>query len=164
MIKASTVYLAGPITGCSFDECVDWREKMISQLPSEIVGFSPMRGKTYLEGSKEIAASYEEKSDNSLKQVMSCARGITTRDFNDCKRADAIVVNLVGAKKVSIGTVMEIAWGKAFNIPVILIIEENGNIHEHPMIMECVGFRVNTVDQALDVLKMLLMPTPHRSR
>ena len=155
------VYLAGPITSCSFDECVDWREQFIEQLPPEIIGLSPMRGKTYLEGSDEIASSYEE-SVNPLKQVMSCARGIITRDFNDCKRADALVANFVGAKKVSIGTVMEIAWAKSFEVPVILIIDEN-NVHDHPMIMECAGFKVRTVSMAVDVLKMLLLPVPHRS-
>ena len=43
-------YLAGPITDCSFDECVDWREQACKMLPGEIEGMSPMRGKTYLEG------------------------------------------------------------------------------------------------------------------
>ena len=166
-------YLAGPITGCSFDGCVDWREYAIKKLPSEIVGLSPMRGKTYLEGVEKIADSYsydaktgydivKKTSFAHLSSVMSCARGITTRDFNDCRRADVIIVNLLGAEKVSIGTVMELAWAKAFNIPVVLVMEEKGNVHEHAMISECVGFRVSTLDDAIDVVTMLLLPQPHR--
>jgi hypothetical protein len=49
--------------------------------------------------------------------VLSCARGITTRDYNDCKRCDILVANFLGADKISIGTVMEIAWAKAFPNP-----------------------------------------------
>src|SRR4051812_12682585 len=102
------VYLAGPITGLSFDNAVNWREEFIAKLPSEIVGLSPLRGKDYLEGEPSIAACYENAG-----LVLSCERGITTRDYNDVKRSDVIVVNLLGAQKVSIGTVMEIAWAKA---------------------------------------------------
>ena len=166
-------YLAGPITGCSFDGCVDWREYVVKHLPKEIVGLSPMRGKTYLEGVEKIADSYDYDAGTGygvvkntkvahLSSVMSCARGITTRDFNDCRRADVIIVNFLGAKKVSIGTVMEIAWAKAFNIPVILAMEVEGNPHEHAMITECVGFRVQDLDAAIAVASMLLLPQAHR--
>ena len=44
------VYLAGPITACSFDQCTDWRDQVCDMLPPEIEGMSPMRGKHYLEG------------------------------------------------------------------------------------------------------------------
>lgn len=148
-------YLAGPITGLSFDDCVDWREKMISLLPKEIVGMSPLRGKKYLQGKNSIDSSYEEIP-------LSSQKGITTRDYNDCKRADIIIVNLHGAKKVSIGTVMEIAWAKAFQIPVILIIDKEGNVHDHPMIRESIGFRVETLEEAAHLATVILCPAPHR--
>jgi len=155
MSKKYIAYLAGPITGLSFDGAVDWREDFIQLLPDEIAGMSPLRGKTYLEGSESIAASYE-------KIVLSSARGITTRDYNDCKRCDVLVANLLGADKVSIGTVMEIAWAKAFQTPVVAIMEPSGNPHEHPMITECIGFRVTTLEEAADIVKVVLLPAPHR--
>lgn len=168
-------YLAGPITGCSFDGCVDWREYVVKKLPPEIIGLSPMRGKTYLEGLEKIADAYSYDSKTGyetvkrtrathLSGVMSCSRGIITRDFNDCRRADVLIVNFLSAEKVSIGTVMEIAWAKAFNVPVILVMEEKGNPHEHAMISECVGFRVKNLDEAVDVATMLLLPIEHREK
>lgn len=164
------MYLAGPITGCSFDGCVNWREVFSYKLPEGITGLSPMRGKEYLEGVEEIATDYDDREVNSLNRythlskVMSSSRGIFTRDFNDCRRADAIVVNLLGAEKVSVGTVMEIAWARAFDKPVIAVMEPNGNIHDHPMINECVGFKVSSLDEAVDVVTMLLLPVPHREQ
>lgn len=161
-------YLAGPISGCSFNGCTNWRDYVIGRLPPEIQGLSPMRGKTYLQGLDKISTHVSERhalnEDSKVKhlsQVMSGSRGIMTRDFNDCRRSDVILVNLHGADKVSIGTVMEIAWAKAFNIPVICVIDD-GNLHDHPMINECVGFRVKNLDDAIDVLTMLLLPVPHK--
>jgi nucleoside 2-deoxyribosyltransferase len=149
------IYLAGPITGLSFDNAVDWRDEFNKLLPPEIQGMSPLRGKTYLQNETEIAASYEDN-------VLSCARGIITRDYNDCRRCDILVANFLGAKKVSIGSVMEIAWAKAFQTPVIMIMEETGNPHDHPMVTECVGFRVTSVEQAASIATVLLLPAPHR--
>lgn len=148
-------YLAGPITGVSYGESVDWREWFIKNLPPEIQGMSPMRGKAYLQMEREIKCSYPN-------EVMSCDRGIMTRDYNDCQRADVLVVNLLGATKVSIGTVMEIAWAYTERIPVILVIEPTGNPHDHSMIREAVGFRVSTLDEALTVTKAVLLPIPHQ--
>lgn len=148
-------YLAGSISGCSFEGAVDWREEFIKNLPQDIVGLSPMRGKSYLQNEKNIADAYDDS-------VLSCSRGITTRDFNDCRRSDALVVNVLGATKVSIGTVMEIAWAKSFNIPIIMVIEKEGNVHDHAMIRESIGFRVESLKEAMHVLKVLLLPMPHR--
>lgn len=151
------VYLAGPISGCTFDECVDWREQFNNMLPKEIIGMSPMRGKSYLNDKSIIHCSYPN-------HALSCSRGIITRDYNDCRRADMIVVNFLGTtEKVSIGTVMEIAWGKAFNKPVVCVMEDDNNVHDHPMIQECIGFRVKTLEEAATIVKAVLLPVPHRT-
>ena len=102
-----------------------------------------MRAKDYLKKEKEITGSYEDK-------VMSCARGIITRDRFDTQRCDVILVNFLGAKKVSIGTVMEIAWADSIRTPIICAIESTGNPHDHPMVTEAIGFRVASLDEAVE--------------
>lgn len=144
------VYLAGPITGCSYDGCTNWREHAINSLRSwGIFGLSPMRAKEYLKDEKAITGSYEDK-------VMSCSRGITARDRFDTFRCDVIIVNFLGAKKVSIGTVMEVAWADANRTPIIVVMEKEGNPHDHPMINEVTGFRVETLEEALSVAIRIL--------
>jgi nucleoside 2-deoxyribosyltransferase len=142
-------YLAGPITGLSYGECTDWREWMHNNLPDNIIGLSPLRAKDYLKGEKTIAMEY-------ASHVLSCERGISTRDYNDVKRCDVLVVNFLGAKTVSIGTCMEIAWAKAMQKPIVAIIEKEGNIHDHPMIRDSIGFRVETLEQASWVTQAIL--------
>lgn len=148
-MKKQTIYLAGPISGCSYGECTNWREAFKTLVPASVRCLSPMRGKDYLAGEDVIDGSYPE-------HTLSCSRGIMTRDFFDCTRADLLVVNLSGCgSRVSIGTVMEIAWAFQRRTPVIVVMEK-GNVHEHPMIDEAIGFRVETLEQAATIAKVIL--------
>lgn len=146
------VYLAGPITGMSYDNAVDWRDVVKQKLDNRIAGYSPLRAKHYLSQSDMIKQTYEDIA-------LSSAKGITARDFNDCRTADMLLVNLLEADVVSIGTVMEIAWAKAFNVPTVVAMQ-NDNIHQHAMIRESVGFIVDTLDEAAHVVNAVLLPDP----
>jgi len=146
-----SVYLAGPITGLSYKGTTDWRNDVKEQLSPEIDAFSPMRAKYYLLGKTTIADTHDD-------HILSTQRGIYTRDMNDCRNRDALFVNLLGAERVSIGTVMEIAWGAAFNKPIIVIMEKEGNIHEHAMLREACPIRVETIEEAVEVTRALLLP------
>lgn len=149
-LTTKTVYLAGPISGLSFAECVDWRQYAINELFHHgIRGLSPMRAKDYLKSEKIIDGSYEDS-------VLSCARGIYTRDRFDTLRCDLMLVNLLGATKASIGTAMEFGWADSVKTPIICAIEPEGNPHDHPMIREAIGFRVATLKEALTVAISIL--------
>lgn len=144
-------YLAGPITGLTYGDAVDWREQIKKLLPGEITGMSPMRCKQYLKKHDKIKSGYSE-------YPLSTPKGIKTRDKNDCKRSNVLIINVLGAKTVSIGTVLEIGWADSFGIPSILIMEEEGNIHDHPMIRESVGFVVQTIEDAALIASAILLP------
>jgi len=150
-----SVYLAGTITGSSFTEATGWREDVTQILEaSGIACFSPLRTKTYLLEETCIADSYEEK-------VMSSQRGIYARDFYDCRSKDAVFVNLLGATKVSIGTVMEIAWATAYSKPIVLVMEKEGNLHDHAMIREACPFIVHSLEEGIHIMKSILLPLGH---
>jgi nucleoside 2-deoxyribosyltransferase len=152
-----SVYLAGPITGESYECATDWRTQIAILLAApndaerRIAAFSPLRCKPYLAGEQVLGQSYEQ-------HVLSSARGIFTRDYHDCRACDALIVNFLDATRVSIGTVMEIAWATAFRKPIIVIMEPEGNVHEHVMLSECYGFRVTTLEQAVHAAQALLLP------
>lgn len=172
------VYLAGPITGASWGQSENWRDilkrrarkihiadtdggmQVKVKYPFENVRFySPLRGKEYLKGEESIKDSYSEHKFSTAKSIM-------LRDHFDVETADAVIANLTGATRVSIGTVMEIAWAYAYRKPVICIIEEPekqeigfaasfGNIHEHAMLNEAIWWRARNIDEALDALNRL---------
>ncbi|MGZ5095552.1 MAG: hypothetical protein ACXWCH_30925, partial [Burkholderiales bacterium] len=81
---------------------------------------------------------------------------VMTRDRFDATRCDVLLVNLLGTTRVSIGTVMEIAWADAKRIPIVVAMEPQGNPHEHMMIAEAIGFRVPTLDEALHIVKAII--------
>lgn len=147
------VYTAGPITGVSYSGCTEWRDQLRDQLDKSILTLSPMRGKQFIEERSRggvVAMAYEASALASVK-------GINTRDFFDCQRADAIFVNFLGAEKVSIGTVMEIAWARAFGKPVVCVMEKN-NVHNHSMLNYACGYIVETLEEGVEVLHSLLLP------
>ncbi len=144
------VYLAGPISGCSYNEVTTWRYEVRKKLDDHnIKCYSPMRGKNYLSKEEKLQDSYSD-------HTMSSITGINVRDYNDCRNADAILVNFLGADKVSIGTCMEIAWARAFQIPCVIIMEE-GSIHDHGMLTY--GAIISrSIEDGIDSIVQLLCP------
>jgi nucleoside 2-deoxyribosyltransferase len=148
-----SVYLAGPITGHNFKGCTDWRAYAAASLADVgIKGVSPMRGKDYLASLPVISGHGQEYAHMG---VLSTSRAVMTRDRFDCTRCDAVLVNLLGAERVSIGTMIELGWADGVRRPIICAIEQSGNVHEHMMVSEAIGFRVPTLEEALHVCKVL---------
>lgn len=160
------VYLAGPITGLSFEGATDWRDEVTDLLLPNIVGVSPMRGKDYLRGYSSIGGSPEDF--NAMGQAMSTPKAIVTRDRNDVETCDAVIMNLLDATKISIGTMIEVGWADAYRKPLILVIEPEGkqhaggmgvpdtvNPHWHGMVTEIAGYSVTTLEEAAHVAQAL---------
>lgn len=143
------VYLAGPITGISWGEATDWRDGVAAALAEHgLEGYSPLRGKEYLAGETKIDPWYADKP-------MSCPKGLVTRDRYDVTSSHVIIANFLGAKTVSIGTCMEIAWADIERIPVISVMEPD-NIHVHAFIQELSGYIVPDLDEAVDITVRML--------
>jgi len=144
------VYLSGPISGLSYDDCTDWRKRFANLLQPDVVPLSPMRGKEYLKSKDTIKDSY-------TAVALSRAEGITAKDRNDVQNCDAMVINLLGAERISIGTVIEVGWADAFRKPIVLVLEPDGtNTHEHCIINTVCGFRVGNIEEAANIVNILL--------
>jgi len=135
------IYLAGPMTGLSRREANDWRLLVSDRLRFCTI-LSPMRAKEFLN---------EEDSGELNQHPLTAPKGIVSRDFFDVGQADILIVNLLGAKRVSIGTMFEMAWAFQNKTPMVLIIESE-NIHRHPFPLEVANFTVATVEDAIDLV------------
>jgi nucleoside 2-deoxyribosyltransferase len=93
-----TVYLCGPINGCTDAECKDWRAYAKAQLPKTL---DPM------------ARDYRGR-----ELEPGIAREIVENDKLDIDQSDVILVNYV---KPSVGTSMEIlyAWERGKKIVIV---------------------------------------------
>lgn len=148
------VYLAGPIANTVAGEAFEWRYEAARRLALRgIETRSPMRAKQGL-AENAIGTDYRAYAGRGWAYTPA---GILTRDHNDCTTADAVLMYMLGARTMSFGTGMELAWCYDRHIPVVLVIEEEGNIHDgHPMFAAAVKFRVPTLDEAVDAVAVIL--------
>jgi len=144
------IYVAGPMRGLTYDQANEWRLAAESALP-ECDIFSPMRGKEYLRDLDVIPGAVGDK--------MSSSQAIYIRDRWDVRTADAILVYLLGAKEISIGTCFEMAWATAYNIPVVIVMKE-GDVHEHPFVRQAAWIVVDSLHEGLNALRILLNLRP----
>lgn len=144
------VYLAGPITGLSYNGCVGWREYVMSKFPPHIVGISPLRSKEYLMHEHVVKDYYDE-------HILSTGKAIRHRDHMDVHRCDLVFANFLGAKNPSIGSIMEIAWGDAYKKPVLIAMEPD-NVHQHAMLRDVAGWIVPDLDEAIRIAVAIVSP------
>lgn len=148
MADRPLVYLAGPITG-SHPTGNKWREYCRDQFAPGIGTISPLRQHF------ETIDESQELSPGDRLRLYKHGKAIAARDRFDVKRCDVLLVNLVGAKSVSIGSVGEIFWADAFRKPVVLA-RERGNIHTHAMLDGLIGWEVETLEAAVEIVRSLL--------
>ena len=102
---------------------------------------SPLRGKEYLSEEIAIKDSYEQHQISTPKMINS-------RDMFDVRRSDLLIVNLKHAKRVTIGTMLEVGAAYILNKPIIVIMEPD-NIHKHAMLGEQATVIVDDIDTAI---------------
>ena len=145
------IYLSGPISGFTFAEATAWRNEAYDILSDFAEVLDPMRGKQAPDEQEVDAESCDADDPQLLTD-----RGIVTRDYFDTRTSTILFVNLLGSRKASIGTIAEIAWAYMLRIPTIIVMENQGNPHEHGFIREMAGFRVDTVERGIEIAKSVM--------
>ncbi len=136
MNKQRSVYLSGPMTGCSFQEANDWRVTAAHIFGSyDIETLSPMRGE---HGSEPMHP-----------------RTMTARDRMDLKGSDLVLMNLLDATRVSIGSMIELGWADLLQIPVI-VVGSAGNRHQHVMVNSIIAATTMDLSEAVELCLVLL--------
>lgn len=147
------VYLAGPIAGLTYGDAQEWRTYAASVLDGAYIdGFSPLRAKNFLD-------KFDAIGTNKWQHPLATDRGIMTRDHWDCKTSDLILANFEGTVTPSRGTDMEMAWAYAYDKPLVVAVREDSPIYAHPMVREAIDYRVDTLDEALAIVKAILRPS-----
>lgn len=101
MIK---VYLAGPINGCTDEECVNWRQFVKDNWDCKPI--DPM------------VRDYRGKETNDYREIVDL-------DKRDIRESDLILVNYV---KPSVGTSMEIHYAWTIGKPIVVVAPINARI------------------------------------
>ena len=144
------VYLAGPILGCTEAQANDWRKALALELMrSNITALSPLRCEP-IHGPVYSAGYPDER--------FGTARAIMHKNMYDVQTCDAVLAYIpppVRDGHHSWGTMVELSWAKAFNKLTILV-SEDLNIRQHPVLAGQAGWVFDNFPDALDVLKGIL--------
>jgi nucleoside 2-deoxyribosyltransferase len=119
-----SIYLAGPITGQSYNNARHgWRKTFVDILKARdathIHCFSPMREKEFLEKDQCIGGDADYESLHGF----GTPQGILTRDHNDVRNCDVMIGCFLGAERVSIGTCVEFGFAHSYRKPLIMVME-----------------------------------------
>lgn len=153
----SRVYLSGPITGMNYgDARYGWRQTFYDALDEGISVLSPMRHEGHLAEMKtamsvEALKAFEKEKNH----IFSHPRMIVSKDMLDIEQCDLVVVNLLGAVKVSQGTVWEMGYAKGKGKQIV-VITDSDNVHNSPFIKESANVVVDNLDDAILIVNSLL--------
>lgn len=134
----ATVYLAGPIEGTDRAAQV-WRKNAAERF--DVFGVKTI---------DPFDVEFEDYNSPMLNP-----RSILVRDHFHVANCDLLLANLVSADRVSIGTVMEIAWAYEAHIPIILVMEPDG-CHDHPMLSSTAALILYGLAEAIDCAALIL--------
>jgi len=145
-----SIYCVHPISGCSADDVFSYYDDTKKQLTE--YGFDvfvPMYGKSTLRTELEFKA--EGYKDNPI----TTNHAIFGRDKWMVMQSDILYANFLGATRVSIGSMFELAWGSNNNKQVIVVMEKE-NIHRHAFVLEAATIIFETTEEAQDYLQQLV--------
>ena len=149
-MKKLTVYCARPMSGLSFNVVNDYYHNIQTELTR--IGYNvlhPMCGKAALKQEGETL------QPNGYVLPVSTNHAIFQRDRWMVRQADVIFANLIGATAVSIGTMMELAWGFEMGKHNVVALEK-GNPHNHCFVAEAAHLTYPTYEEAIEYLKLLV--------
>lgn len=147
MPNEMTVYLAGPISGLRQAQALTWRVWAKTDL--EATGryhcIDPMRGHDSRKAEEALRADGHNWPYG--------PKAVFMRDRHDVRRSQVLLVNLLGASRVSLFTMMEMAWAYDQDAFILTVMENEGNVHEHLAVREASSLIVPTLDDAIHYLK-----------
>lgn len=142
-----TVYLAGPIAGCTEGEAKDWRQYIDGKFAAGIYGVSPLR----------CEPCYAERYDMDTQKHdhrFGSQRAVAGKNEFDVRNCDIVLAYLpaeLNERRPSYGTVIEIAWARMLGKQVILVTDDEA-LRKHPLVDHCANWVLDSLEDAADVI------------
>lgn len=157
------IYLSGPMTGLTVEEATERRSFYFNNLSDCFELVSPMRDWHLMTNTEEFKHTQIEAYSNDWgkENVSFCNdKEIMNRDRFDVLLSDGMILDLLDATRPSIGAIAELCWAHEHSKPIVLVMEDEGNINEHAFINEMSSFRVNSRERACEVIRSVFNKSP----
>lgn len=139
------IYLAGAISGCSYEEASGWRKAVTVELNlMGHQGLNPMGNKDELSKEQSIRVTPYDG-------LLLSDKAIVSRDRFSLLSSKIVLANLSYGENPLIGTSVEIGWADSAGIPIIAVCPK-GSRFDHPFVREL----CYCVDSLKDALKVIL--------
>lgn len=141
-----TIYLAGPITGLSYEEVVSRIERLQKELKK--AGYDvihPMIGKKCLQNETKFKPS-------GYTHPITSDHSIVRRDHWMVINSDILFLDFTqGKSNVSIGSICELAWAYHNNVYTVVVLPKD-NVHNHAFVKEMSDVIFTNIDEAIEYL------------
>lgn len=152
-MKQLGVYLAGPISGLTYEDATGWRDNPAFHDDLALAGWtplSPMEGYEWLSGNdKPLSVHFEDAAHPGA------AAEAVRDDLAAIDAAKAVLCNFSGASRASIGTCAELGYAFARGKAVISVLPTGDTVHDHPFVTNLSYRVVETLPGAVAELARL---------
>jgi nucleoside 2-deoxyribosyltransferase len=142
------IYLAKPMSGYAANDVAAYFTSTQDRLTR--AGYTvmhPMIGKAYLLGDNNLRAT-------GYTQALSGDHAIIERDRWMVSNADIVLMDLAGAKVISIGCMFELAWAHDKGKHTVVTLEDS-NPHKHAFVLQGADVVYPNLESALTYLEQL---------
>ena len=80
-----------------------------------------------------LAYMLSEKPSDALARQMH-GRLVVDRNRKLIGSVDVMLANFLGSQRASIGSIGELFWADTYGVPIVIVREASGNVHDHAMI------------------------------
>lgn len=145
------IYLSGPISGASRGEIAGWRQRVAGMLPPHVTVYDPAASPY------DAALAYEaaESPSAALGRLMH-GRLVVDRNKHIIQSSDVVLANFLYSDRASIGSIGELFWANAFRIPIVIVREQSGNIHDHAMLNAIASVVVSSLEDGCEAVLNIL--------
>ena len=140
-----SIYLCGPCSHLTFDEASGWRDQVQEALGRIFRVVNPLRGEAALKDAPQIPALGDDRFPETS------GHAIFRRDVQHVKDCDILLANFLGADRISIGSISEIAIAWQLGKYIVVVMEPD-NGHDHLFIREMAAITLPTLEQTYQYL------------
>jgi len=125
------LYLAGPISGLTYEDAVADRHSWEAKQEFKLVGFqgiSPLEGYEELAGQGTLPVMFEEIIEGSAEQAVHA-------DLRMIDASVAVFANFTRESGPSLGTAAELGYAFAQGKPIVTLMPDDSVANQHPFVL-----------------------------
>jgi hypothetical protein len=145
------IYLSGPISGATKKEIAGWRKRVEAMLPAGVDVYDPASSPY----DAELASAVRETPSNALARLMH-GRLVVDRNKHIIQSSDVVLANFLSSDRASIGSIGELFWANAFRIPIVIVREPSGNVHDHAMLNAIASVVASSLEEGCEAVLNIL--------